>query len=54
MTGGGILSTAVKHSRMDQAQSYAHEAERALRRFSRELSESITKVLFNTSRLLFA
>jgi len=37
MLGGGILSTAMKHTRIDEARSAIHEAQRDLRRFQTEL-----------------
>lgn len=36
---GGIITTAIKHSKIDAARSKAHEAQRYLRRFARELSD---------------
>ena len=37
MLGGGLLSTAMKHTRIDEARSAIHEAQRDLRRFQTEL-----------------
>ena len=39
LVGGGLLSTMIKHSRMDDAQRELGEACRALRTFSAELVE---------------
>lgn len=39
MLGGGLIATAVKHSRMDDARSHAHHAQQALAAFRRELKD---------------
>jgi len=39
MLGGGFLSTAIKHSAIDDAQRAAHDAQRALDRLRRELQD---------------
>ena len=39
MLGGGLLATAVKHSRVDDARSEAHAAQQALASFRRELKD---------------
>lgn len=39
MLGGGLIATAVKHGRIDEATSYIHHAEDALRRFGKELAD---------------
>lgn len=39
LLGGGILTTAVKHSRVDEARRWAHQAQQGLRRFRRELTD---------------
>lgn len=39
MMGGGFLATSAKHSRIDEAREYAHNAKIALRRFQNELSD---------------
>jgi DNA repair exonuclease SbcCD ATPase subunit len=39
LLGGGILTTAVKHGRVDEARRWAHQAQRRLRRFRRELTD---------------
>lgn len=39
MLGGGILSTAVKHSRIDDARAEAYQVQELLRRFRRELAD---------------
>ena len=39
MLGGGLLATAAKHSRIDDARQAAYEVEPALRRFQRELAD---------------
>lgn len=37
--GGGLLATAAKHSRMDEARDAAHQVQDLLRRFQRELAD---------------
>lgn len=39
MLGGGLLSTAIKHSRIDDAQAEAYQVQELLRRFRRELAD---------------
>ncbi len=39
MLGGGMIASAVKHSRIDEARSAIHHAQRALRRFQTELAD---------------
>lgn len=39
MFGGGLLATAVKHSRIDDARTEAYQVQELLRRFRRELSD---------------
>jgi DNA repair exonuclease SbcCD ATPase subunit len=39
MLGGGLLATAVKHSRMDEARDAAYHTQDLLRRFRRELAD---------------
>lgn len=39
MIGGGLIATAVKHSRIDAARSAIHDAQNALRRFQTELQD---------------
>ena len=39
MMGGGLIATAVKHSKMDKAQGHAHLAQQKVRRFQRELKD---------------
>jgi hypothetical protein len=39
LIGGGILATAVKHSRIDDAQAGMHEVQALLSRFQRELGD---------------
>lgn len=39
MLGGGLLATAVKHSRIDEARKCAHDAQQCLRIFSTELAD---------------
>jgi hypothetical protein len=39
MLGGGLLATAVKHERIDEARAAAHNAGRRLRRFQAELGD---------------
>lgn len=46
MLGGGLLTTMVKHSKMDDAAADLNEARNALQRFSRELRDVHTFVDF--------
>lgn len=39
MFGGGLLSTFMKHSKMETANSYIQEARSALRRFQKEVTD---------------
>jgi DNA repair exonuclease SbcCD ATPase subunit len=39
MVGGGFISTAIKHEKMDDAHGDIHEAQQALRQFQNELSD---------------
>lgn len=39
MIGGGLLSSAVKHSRLDKAQDQMEDAKRKLNRFRQELKD---------------
>ncbi|MCP4709488.1 MAG: hypothetical protein GY869_12750 [Planctomycetes bacterium] len=39
MLGGGLIATAVKHSKMDSAREAGHEVQQLLRRFQRELAD---------------
>ncbi|GGG13237.1 hypothetical protein [Paenibacillus abyssi] len=39
MLGGGMISTAIKHGRIDDARSAIHSAQRSLRRFEKELTD---------------
>jgi DNA repair exonuclease SbcCD ATPase subunit len=39
LLGGGLISTAIKHSRIDEARSSIHEVETTMSRFRRELSD---------------
>lgn len=39
MLGGGLISTSLKHSHMDDAKRSTHEAQRLLRKFSHELDD---------------
>ncbi len=39
LLGGGILATAIKHNRIDDARQAAYEVQEALRRFQRELAD---------------
>jgi len=39
MLGGGLISTAIKHSRIDEARSAIHAAQRSLSRFQAELKD---------------
>ncbi|MGY3717811.1 hypothetical protein ACWE42_20065 [Sutcliffiella cohnii] len=54
MFGGGIISTAMKHSRFDEAKRYIHQAQSRLRQFQEELLdiESHFDANFETGGLL--
>lgn len=39
MLGGGMLSTHIKHNKIDEAMEYIHDAERSLNRFGKELQD---------------
>jgi len=39
MLGGGMISTAIKHGRIDEARDHIHEAQHRLRRFADELQD---------------
>lgn len=39
MLGGGMISTAIKHGRIDEARDHIHEAQHRLRRFADELRD---------------
>ena len=39
MLGGGVIATAVKHNRIDEARNAIHSAQHALRRFQKELAD---------------
>ena len=39
LLGGGLIATAVKHSRIDGARASAHQVQQLLRRFQRELAD---------------
>ncbi|MYL18404.1 hypothetical protein GLW04_00795 [Halobacillus litoralis] len=39
MFGGGLLSTAVKHSKMDEAEEAVHTAQQHLRKFANEMAD---------------
>ncbi|MFC4403201.1 hypothetical protein [Gracilibacillus xinjiangensis] len=39
MFGGGLISTSLKHSHIDDAKQATHQAQRLLRKFSHELSD---------------
>ena len=39
LLGGGLITTAVKHGRVDEARRWIHEAQQHLRRFRRELAD---------------
>ena len=39
MLGGGMISTAIKHGRIDEARDHIHEAQHLLRRFAEELRD---------------
>ncbi len=44
LLGGGVLTTAVKHGRVDEARRWTHRAQQDLRRFRRELSDLASDV----------
>ncbi|MWV45633.1 hypothetical protein GRF59_18635 [Paenibacillus sp. HJL G12] len=39
MLGGGMMSTHIKHNKIDEAMDYIHDAQTSLRRFGRELQD---------------
>ncbi|MBU5673439.1 hypothetical protein [Paenibacillus brevis] len=39
MLGGGMISTGIKHSRLDEAMDHIHAAQNEMRRFERELHD---------------
>ena len=39
LLGGGVLATAAKHGRVDEARHWTHRAQQGLRRFRRELAD---------------
>jgi hypothetical protein len=39
MLGGGMISTAIKHSRIDEARNGIHEVQTQMSQFKRELSD---------------
>lgn len=39
MLGGGLLATAVKHSKIDNARTFVHQAQQKMRYFQRELAD---------------
>ncbi|MGN7472054.1 hypothetical protein [Brevibacillus sp. SAFN-007a] len=39
MLGGGMISTAMKHNRINEARESIHQAQKSLRRFERELQD---------------
>lgn len=39
MLGGGMISTAIKHGKIDDAREHVHEAQRGLRRLEKELRD---------------
>lgn len=47
--GGGFLATAVKHSRIDEARSYASGVQQLLRKFKHELEDVSTNMDLNVS-----
>ncbi len=44
MLGGGMLTTMVKHSKIDAAKQRAHDAQRDLRRFQQELADADSRL----------
>lgn len=44
LLGGGLLTTAVKHGRLDEARHWIHQAQQQLRRFRGELTDLDTDV----------
>ena len=49
MLGGGFVSGLLKHSQMDDAQKYVNEANSALRRFQKELSDINIRIDYGVS-----
>jgi len=54
MIGGGMISTAIKHSRVNDAQEHIHETQRRMRHFHKELQdiEQHIEVHFDTGGIL--
>lgn len=54
MLGGGIISTSIKHSRINEAKNHVHEAQRKMRTFQKELRdiEQHVHVTFETGGML--
>jgi len=44
LIGGGLLTTAAKHGRVDEARRWIHQAQQRLRRFRRELADLESRV----------
>ena len=49
MLGGGFVSGLLKHSQMDDAQKHVNEANSALRRFQKELSDINIRIDYGVS-----
>lgn len=49
MFGGGFVSGLLKHSQMDDAQKHVNEANSALRRFQKELSDINIRIDYGVS-----
>ena len=49
MLGGGFVSGLLKHSQMDDEQKYVNEANSALRRFQKELSDINIRIDYGVS-----
>lgn len=54
MLGGGLIASAVKHSRIDDSKGYIHDAQNKMRRFEKELKdiEMHIHVHFDTGGML--
>lgn len=49
MFGGGLISGLLKHSQMDDAQRYVNDANQAIKRFQKELSDINMSIQYGVS-----
>lgn len=50
MLGGGLISTMIKHSKMDHASAYLEDAKRQLRTFQKEIRDVDVSLHFSIDR----